>query len=323
MTTHFLRQELASSTPSVPSVSVNAYAYTATLPRPLFACYATLHEPASFRGVGLHSGQPVVMNVLPIDPKSRMHGVFFSLQQTSIPAHWQHVYDTTLSTNLKNGSVCVRTVEHILSALFMAGISSAIIELSAPEVPIMDGSAAPFLEKLKPCTLQQERPFVKVLKTIRVEHPKDPSVWAQISPYDGLKLSISINFEGAALIGQQSLEVDVYRDDLPALVGSARTFVLEKDVLALQKAGLARGGSLENAIVVRSESVLNPEGLRAADECVRHKMLDCIGDLALAGAPLLGHLQASKPGHQLNLSLLKMLFSQSENWTYAYPKYLS
>ncbi len=234
-----------------------------------------------------------------------------------VPAMWSSVGDTRMNTCLadENGHQ-VRTVEHLMSALAGMGIDNALIEIAGPEVPAMDGSAAPFLFLIECAgTVEQDAPrrAVKVLRRVTV---RDGERMAELLPGTGFSLDVSIDFPVPAISRQQSAVVmgaSAFKNE----ISRARSFGFEQEVSALRAAGLALGGSLENAVVISSDGqrVLNEDGLRYEDEFVRHKILDAVGDLALAGAPLIGHFRGARCGHEINNRLLRALFADATAWT--------
>lgn len=280
----------------------------------------TVAAPISCVGRGLHTGVPIHLT---IRPASADHGIAFirtDLPEASlIPARYDHVVDTRLSTVVGVDSrQRVATVEHLMAALNANGIDNALIEVSGPELPALDGSSAEYdflLQCAGRVSLAVAKAPVEVLRRVRVEGAD--GAFAELRPARrGLSLSMTIDFPSAA-IGRQSFALALneirFRDQLAA----CRTFVERADIEALQRVGLARGGSLNNAIVVDGEAVLNPGGLRHHDEFVRHKLLDAIGDLGLAGAPLQAEFVGYKSGHGLNNQLLRALFADRANWRVA------
>ena len=274
----------------------------------------TLGAPIGCVGVGLHSGQRVQLQFCPAPAGA---GIVFRRTDLGmdIPARFDNVSDTRLCTVLSSGGASVGTVEHVLAALAGTGVTSAVVEVDGPEVPVLDGSAAPFVFLLE-CAgivdLHAPARTVEVLRTVRVSAG---DAWAELSPgrRDGLDMELCIEFAAGA-IGRQSLR---YAGDESAFrheLATARTFTLREEVEALQAAGLGRGGSLQNAVVVDGATVLNPGGLRMQDEFVRHKMLDAVGDLSLAGGVLSGSFRGHKSGHALNNRLLRALFADNANW---------
>ena len=284
----------------------------------------TLKTSIGCVGVGLHSGQRIRLR---LSPAASGDGIVFRRTDlgVDIPARWDMVSDTRLCTVVSlpgQPDARVGTVEHIMAALSGCGIDDALIELDGPEVPVLDGSAAPFVFLLDCAGVADQdlpAPVIEVLRPVRVEH-EDPDgpAWAELRPAfgRGLRLDVSIAFQAAA-IGAQScalrLNPQAFRDQL----APARTFTLASEIESLRAAGLAKGGSLDNAIVVDGGKVLNPGGLRMADEFVRHKVLDAIGDLALTGARLRGGFFGHRSGHRLNNAVLRELFADTRNWRWA------
>lgn len=271
----------------------------------------TVKSPVVFDGVGLHSGAPAR---LVIRPASAEHGIWFrrsdiEIGDALIPARWDVVERTPLCTRLINDSgVSVSTVEHVMAALAGCGVHNALIDIDGPEVPILDGSAAPFVRGIMTRGLRPlDAPVraIEVLKPVTVE--KD-GARATLRPADRLKIEFHIDFEDAA-IGRQSKVLDMPNGAFARELCDSRTFCRRADVEAMRANGLALGGTLENAVVVDGEEVLTPGGLRHEDEAVRHKMLDALGDLALAGGPILGHYVGERAGHALTNTLLRALFS--------------
>jgi UDP-3-O-[3-hydroxymyristoyl] N-acetylglucosamine deacetylase len=278
----------------------------------------TLAREMTCIGIGLHSGRPVVMIVRPADVNT---GIVFirrdvGVAEQVIPARWYHVGDTDLSTSLRNRhGVTVSTVEHLLAALRGCGIDNAFVELDGPEVPIMDGSAVAFVRMIEGVgrKVQNARRFV--IWVHRSVYVQDGDKVAALMPGASGRITVSIDFPSGS-IGAQTLSVEVTGGAFARELAGARTFGFESQIEILRQRGLARGGSMRNAILVGENGILNPEGLRCPDEFVRHKALDCFGDLTLAGVPVMGHFYGHKPGHALNHALLQELFSQPDAWTY-------
>ncbi len=282
-----------------------------------FTCQHTLKTAIACVGVGLHSGQRVNVTLMPAAAGT---GIVFHRTDlgVDIPAQHDSVSDTKLCTQVGlpgRPEACIGTVEHLMAALSAAGIDNVRVELDGPEVPVFDGSSAPFLFLID-CAgrLEQAAPrqVIEILQTVRVE--ADGGAFAELRPSAfGLELSLSIDFPAAA-IGRQALTLGLSERSFRAELARSRTFTMLADIEAMQAAGLALGGSLSNAIVVDGARVMNPEGLRSRDEFVRHKMLDAVGDLALAGGPIQGRFVAHKTGHALNNKLLRAVFADSANW---------
>jgi len=275
---------------------------------PLFPDHQrTISEPVSCRGVGLHSGAMVNLTLWPAPAH---HGIVFVRMDTpgqvAIPALSQYVVDTSLATTLGKDGVKVGTVEHLLSALAGLGIDNVRVELDGPEVPVMDGSAEHFVQMITSVgELEEKRSYLVIKKPVTVvEGDKE----ATLAPSRRFRISCTIDFKHP-LISSQSFEVELNDRGFAGEISRARTFGFLRDVEMLKKLGLARGGSLDNAIVVDESSILNPEGLRFPDEFVRHKILDAVGDVSLFGWPVIGHLKAFKTGHALNHKLVLKVLS--------------
>lgn len=276
----------------------------------------TLKNKIKATGVGLHSGEKVYLTLLPAEVDT---GIIFrrvDLQpRVEIAALAANVGDTTLSTTLVNGNVSVSTVEHLLSAMAGMGIDNAYVDLSASEVPIMDGSAGPFVFLLQSAGIvEQDSPkkFIRIKGTICIE---DEERWVKFEPYDGFKVSFAIDFEHPAISkGKQIAEVDFSTTSFVREVSRARTFGFMNQIEQLRANNLALGGNLNNAIVMDDDTILNEDGLRSADEFVKHKILDAIGDLYLLGHSLIGSFSAYKAGHELNNKLLCSLLKEKDLW---------
>jgi UDP-3-O-[3-hydroxymyristoyl] N-acetylglucosamine deacetylase len=279
----------------------------------LFMSYRrTLKRSVGCTGIGLHSGKLVRLDLRPAPAE---HGIRFRRTDVGveIPATLEHLGGLDHATRLVRDGVCVDTVEHLLSALFALGVDDAIVEVDGPEVPVLDGSAAPFViliheAGLKP--LPVARRYLKVLRPVEVVRGGKS---IRISPSDHFHVSYTIGFDHP-LLRHQSLSVRVTGETFVDLVAPARTFGFLRDVETLRRNGLALGGSLENAVVIGETGVLNNK-LRFEDEFVRHKVLDAIGDLALLGHPVVGHLEAIKAGHALHAALTLKLKQTPEAWT--------
>jgi len=283
------------------------------------ACQSTLKTSIDCVGIGLHSGRRVQMA---LRPAAANHGIVFRRTDLGrdIPARFDLVADTRLATVLgdpADPSVRVGTVEHLMAALSGCGIDNVLIEVDGPEVPVLDGSAA-HLVFLIDCagieTQEAPRRTIEVRRPVRVS---DRNAFAELRPArpsrDGLHLAMSIVFSAPA-IGRQELSVQLTPESFRRELSRARTFALAEDIDRLRAAGMAQGGSLDNAVVVDAARVLNPGGLRMEDEFVRHKLLDAVGDLALAGAPLRGSFVAHRSGHGLNNRLLRALLADASAW---------
>jgi UDP-3-O-[3-hydroxymyristoyl] N-acetylglucosamine deacetylase len=267
----------------------------------------TLKSLVSASGVGLHTGQKVriTLRPAPIDT-----GIVFrrvDLQApVDIPARAELVGEARLASTLVKGEVRVHTVEHLMSALGGLGVDNAYVDLDAPELPIMDGSASPFVLLIQQAGIEEQAAAKKFLRVTRRVEVKDGDKWARFDPYEGYRLSFSIEFRHPVIErSTQSVTVDFAETSYLKEIARARTFGFMHEVEDLRDSGLALGGGLDNAVVLDEYRVLNAEGLRFADEFIRHKLLDAIGDLYLLGHPLLGAFAAHKSGHALNNRLLR------------------
>lgn len=274
----------------------------------------TLRKEISCTGIGLHSGEKVN---LVIKPAPDDYGICFV--RADLPGHpiirasHDNVVDTTLNTTIGNNGYRVVTVEHLMSAFFGLGIDNVRIELDGPEVPVMDGSSAPFIFLINSVGIkEQKKPkrFIIIKKTFRI---KDGSRSVTIRPSKELKISYTIDFHHP-LLRNQEYHLSFSSKDFIEEISKARTFGFLKDVQTLRENGLAKGGSLDNAIVIDDFRILNEDGLRYKDEFVRHKILDFIGDLALLGTPIIGHFVVERSGHFLNQVMLKKLMDDERCW---------
>ncbi|MBN2885329.1 MAG: UDP-3-O-acyl-N-acetylglucosamine deacetylase [Chromatiaceae bacterium] len=276
----------------------------------------TLKNAIQTTGVGLHSGEKVTLTLRPSAPDTGIRFYRMDLDPpVEIRATAFNVGDTRLSTTLIQDDTRVSTVEHLLSALAGLGIDNVIVELSGPEVPIMDGSAAPFVFLLQDAGLaEQPRPkrFIRIKHAVEV---REGEKFARFTPYDGFRIDFSIDFDHPAFHARAKRAcVDFSTASFVRELSRARTFGFLKDIETLRQNGLALGGSLDNAVVVDEYRVLNEEGLRYEDEFVRHKILDAIGDLYLLGHTLIGAFSAYKSGHALNNQLLRTLLADASAW---------
>lgn len=273
----------------------------------------TLACPISFSGVGLHTGDTVTLTLKPAPVN---HGIVFHRTDLNIamPAHHALVEPSPLCTTLVSlcGRARVATVEHLMSALAGCRVDNVLVDIDGGEMPIMDGSAAPFVQAILAAGLIPQAAQRRAYRILQAVHVHDGDKTASLLPSVSQDLSITcrIDFNHAA-IGAQTFTLSSL-DDFGELIARARTFGFEKDIATLRKMGLARGGSLDNAIVFGETRVLNPEGMRYENECVRHKVLDAIGDLYLAGLPLIGDFYGYCSGHFLNYRLLTALFANPE-----------
>jgi len=278
----------------------------------------TLRDQASVSGVGVHSGLPATLTMFPAEANT---GIMFvrcgvdGQPDREIRANVRAVTATEFATVLGDaaGPLC-STAEHVLAALSGLGVDNAIIEIDGPEVPIMDGSAAPFvaaIDRAGVISLSEPRRYMRILKPVRVVQD---DAYGELRPYSqGFRIEFEIEFDHT-LIGRQQLALDIEPETFRRELARARTFGFMRDVAKLWNAGFALGASFENTLVVNENRLLNPEGLRFADEFVRHKALDAIGDLALAGAPLLGAFRSVRGGHKLNHAVLSALIADPSAW---------
>jgi UDP-3-O-[3-hydroxymyristoyl] N-acetylglucosamine deacetylase len=278
----------------------------------------TIRRSVSFVGIGLHTG---VKTTMTLRPSLDSTGIYFQRTDVKpgtglIAARWYNITETTLSTIIGNNhGVTVATVEHLMAALFGCGIDNLLIDIDGPEVPIMDGSAEPFTTTIEQYGTQS---ISVPRKAIWIQQPmevRDADKYALLLPYPTQRITLSIDFPGTA-IGAQTYSVELVNEAFLKHIARARTFGFANQIKQLQDKGLARGGSLRNAILVDGERIVNSEGLRFTDEFVRHKVLDAFGDLSLAGVPIIGHYYAYKAGHELNQSLIKKMFSSHAAWSY-------
>ncbi len=275
----------------------------------------TLRRRVALQGVGVHSAKLVGIALLPAPADT---GIVFrrAAEGTGIPAGFRSVSATDLCTTLASGGEHVATVEHLLAALSALEVDNVIVEADAGELPVMDGSSAPFVDAIEAAgvtALAAPRTYIRVVRPIRIEIGRS---YAEFTPYDGRRLEVEIDFEHE-LVGRQAYYTDISPAIFAAELAPARTFGFMSDVRRLWDRGLALGASLANTVVVGDDAVLNPEGLRFGDEFVRHKALDALGDLALAGAPILGCYRSYRGGHKLNVAMLEALFAQRDAWVYA------
>jgi UDP-3-O-[3-hydroxymyristoyl] N-acetylglucosamine deacetylase len=275
----------------------------------------TLTSPVTFTGTGLHSGAPVRMTVRPAPAD---HGIWFRRTDlpgdTRIPARWDAVPQSRLCTVVANGAgVSVSTVEHVMAALAGTGIHNALIDIDAAEVPILDGSARPFVAAFLATGLREQDAPVRAIRVLKPVEVREGAAMARLEPAEMLEIDFRIDFaEGA--IGLQTRRLNMANGAFVRELSDSRTFCRQTDVDDMRARGLALGGTLENAVVFDGDRVLSPGGLRHADEPVRHKMLDALGDLALAGGPLLARYVGVRAGHALTNRLLRALFADPLAW---------
>ena len=276
----------------------------------------TIKEPVNFSGVGLHSGNLINISVKPSDPNT---GIIFKrvdlIENNMIYPNFANVSDTFLNTTISNEyGVKVSTIEHLMGALFGLGIDNALIEIDNDEVPILDGSAKNFIEKIILVGFKKSGAPIKIIKINKKVEINDGERFISIEPSI---LSLDISFElkyKNELIGNQKNKINVYEDDLTDIFNS-RTFCLFEDVERIKKNGFAKGGSLDNAVVIKDEKILNESGLRNSKEFVNHKILDCIGDLYTSGFRIIGSVVCSQGGHYLTNQLLRKVFENKDNFS--------
>jgi len=276
----------------------------------------TLKTVINATGVGLHTGKKVFLTLRPAPANS---GIIFRRIDLKVPvniiANAENVGDTRLSTTLVNGDVKVSTVEHLLSAFAGLGIDNAYIDVSAAEIPIMDGSAGPFVLLIQSAGIEEQnvpKQYIRIKRPVEVERGDQ---WARFEPFDGFKVSFKIDFKHPVFRrSRQAIEIDLTESAFVKEVSRARTFGFMQDMEMLREHQLALGGGLDNALVVGDYRILNEDGLRYEDEFVRHKVLDAVGDLYLAGHPLIGAFVGYKSGHGLNNILVRTLLAEKEAW---------
>jgi UDP-3-O-[3-hydroxymyristoyl] N-acetylglucosamine deacetylase len=279
-------------------------------------CQKTLRNTIRAKGVGLHTGEQVFLTMKPAAPDT---GIIFrrvDLQPpVDIPARLENVAGTRLSTELGRGAVRISTVEHLLSAFSGLGIDNAVVELSAAEVPIMDGSAGPFVFLIQSAGVEEQPVAKRFLRIRRAVEVSDGDKWARFTPHQGFKVGFTIDFRHPLFKGRCShAEIDFASTSFVREVSRARTFGFMRDIEKLREDRLALGGSLDNAVVLDDYRVVNEDGLRYEDEFVKHKVLDAVGDLYLLGYSLIGAFSGHKSGHALNNRLLRELVRQQEAW---------
>ena len=276
----------------------------------------TLKNSVQFNGVGLHSGKIVHLSINPSEPDTGIVFKRVDLKDNNLVyPSFLNVSNTSLNTTISNDfGVKVSTIEHLMGALFSVGIDNALIEIDNEEVPILDGSAKEFVEKILATSFVVSNKPIKIIKINKKIEFKDGERYASMAPS---KLSLDIEFElkyKNEIIGNQKNKINVYNDELEDVLNS-RTFCLYEDIEAIKKVGLAKGGSLDNAIVVKGTDILNKDGLRNSKEFVNHKILDCIGDLFTSGYRIIGSIKCSQGGHYLTNQLLRKVFSDNSNFS--------
>ncbi|MBW1682320.1 MAG: UDP-3-O-acyl-N-acetylglucosamine deacetylase [Deltaproteobacteria bacterium] len=274
----------------------------------------TLSRETGCTGIGLHSGEKIHLNLRPAPPNTGIRFVRTDVDgHPMIEAGFENVVDTTLATTIGFNGCTVSTVEHLMAALFGLGIDNAVVEVDGPEVPIMDGSAAPFVFLIQGAGIQEQREPKRFIVIRRRFELKDGDRSVCIQPSKELKITYTIDFPHP-LLKNQTYELGFSGKDFVREISKARTFGFLKDIETLKENGLARGGSLDNAIVLDDFRILNEDGLRYRDEFVKHKILDFLGDLSIIGAPVIGHFIVKKSGHFLNQYMLKKLVREKKCW---------
>ena len=275
----------------------------------------TIRKMVKARGVGIHSGKVVNLTLI---PAAKDHGVVFKRLDAGgrqVHAHSAFVNEVVLSTGLENQGVKVSTIEHLMSALSALGVDNLLVELDSFEVPIMDGSSAPFVFLVQSAGIEEQdasKRFIVIKDKVRVENGGS---WAQVSPHNGFKVSLEIDFDHKKIQESgQKLTIDFSEQSYLKEISRARTFGYERDVEMLQKQNLALGASIDNAIALSDDDILNEDGMRYHNEFVKHKMLDAIGDLYLLGHNLIGQFSGYKSGHSLNNELLRKILASEDAW---------
>lgn len=268
----------------------------------------TIERPVATQGVGLHHGVPVQIRILPAPPSTGIVFIRTDLNGFAIPASWQHVQKVSYATSLMRQGVLISTTEHLLSVLYSLGVDNAYIEIDNLEVPILDGSGEPWVELIRQAGIRVQRKRRRYLRILRTVSHEGNGKRITIVPSDRFHLSCDIFFDHP-LVGRQTLDLDVTGGEYAAKIAAARTFGFEYELDQMRNMGLIRGASLDNAICFTRAGVSNPGGLRYPDECCRHKALDLIGDLALIGRPLLGHVIAERAGHAMHVALVAKIMS--------------
>ncbi len=269
----------------------------------------TIHRPVAASGVGLHSGVPVRICIKPAKAGTGIVFVRTDLENFRIPASWRYVARVSYATSLMRQGVLISTTEHLLSVFYSMGVDNALVEIDNLEVPILDGSGRPFVQLILQAGIRQLRAKRKYLSIRRPISVEDRGKRISIIPADSFRLTCDTDYP--APVGRQSLELEVTPERYASEIAFARTFGWENDLDQMRNMGLIRGASLENAVCFTRNGVMNPDGLRAPDECCRHKALDLIGDLALLGRPLLGHVIAERAGHAMHAALVARIMSDA------------
>ncbi len=274
----------------------------------------TIKDTVSTKGIGLHSGDKVILKIVPA-PED--YGIVFRRSDVKgfnniVRADYRNVTKTQLGTAISNDEgTMVSTVEHLMAALWGCGIDNALIDITGPEIPIMDGSSEPFVRMIEAMGIYNQSANRKIIKVNKEIEVRDNDKYALVAPSDNFSIDLEIDFANKAIANQKS-HFENGEEGFVKDFSQARTFGFAHEVDYMRSQGLARGGSLENAIVIKEDKILNKEGLRFADEFVRHKILDCVGDFYLAGKRITGAFRAYKTGHGLNNQLLRRLFADRQ-----------
>lgn len=276
----------------------------------------TIRKTVKCSGVGLHSGSQINMTLNPAGANTGIRFVRSDLNgKNFIPAFMNRVVDTTMATTISEGDVSIATTEHLLAAINGLSVDNLLIEVDGPEIPIMDGSSSPFVNLLLSAGIRQQKSYRRLVKITQEISFREGDRYISIYPYDGFKVTAEINFNHDS-IKRQVYSVAVSAQKFITEISKARTFGFLKDVKTLQENGLALGASLENAVGMDENGILNSEGLRYNNEFVRHKIIDIIGDMTLLGCPILGHIVAYKSGHSQHLKLMEKIAATPESWEF-------
>jgi UDP-3-O-[3-hydroxymyristoyl] N-acetylglucosamine deacetylase len=268
----------------------------------------TIQRPVEASGVGLHSGVAVRIRILPAPPSTGIVFIRTDLDRFAVPASWRYVQKVSYATSLMRQGVLISTTEHLLSVFYSMSVDNAFVEIDNLEVPILDGSGKPFVDLIQAAGIKQYRRRKRFLRIRRPVSVEGGGKRITILPSDRFLLTCDVFFDHP-LVGRQVLEIEVTPARYAEEIAPARTFGFEYELPQMRNMGLIRGGSLENAVCFDRKSIMNPGGLRFTDECCRHKALDLIGDLALIGKPLLGHVIAEKAGHSMHFALVNRIMS--------------
>ena len=276
----------------------------------------TIRKKINCSGIGLHTGKEIHMNLLPAEANTGIRFIRTDLEEKNfIPAFMNRVVDTTMATTISEGDVSVATTEHLLAAINGLAIDNILVEIDGPEIPIMDGSAFPFVSLLQTAGIKQQKSYRRLVKITQEISFREGDRYISIYPYDGFKVTAEINFEHDS-VRRQVYSLSVSAEKFIAEISKARTFGFLDDVKKLQQNGLALGASLDNAVGMDENGILNKEGLRYVNEFVRHKIMDIIGDMTLLGCPILGHIVAYKSGHSQHLKLMEKIAATPEAWEF-------